>query len=75
MTTKNKNTTDDVPAKEEYNAGGAAFNQGVEQDPHYDEGTKISDEEKKTGHIPGFGRENNDAKDVTTVDKDKAGKK
>lgn len=66
MTKKNKNATEGVPAKEEANAGSGAFNQGAEQDSHYDEGAKISDEEKKTGHIPGFGREDNDTKEGTT---------
>ncbi len=41
MGTKNKKVT---------NAGSAAFNQGSKQDPAYNEGTKVSDEEKKTGH-------------------------
>ena len=38
--------------KEVPNAGSGAFNQGVEQDPNYDKGTKVSDEEKLTGHTP-----------------------
>ena len=39
------------------NAGSGAFNQGVEQDPNYDDGTKVSDEEKSTGHTPSPGKE------------------
>lgn len=69
MPVKDKNTTEHVLVKEEYNAGRAAFNHCVEKEPHYDEATKISNEEKTTGHIPGFGRENNDAKDGNTKTK------
>ena len=38
--------------KKESNAGSASFNQGAAQDPSYDDGIPVSDEEKKTGHIP-----------------------
>ena len=41
-----------IKNKKEKNAGGGAFNQGSEQDPDYDKGVKVSDEEKKTGHKP-----------------------
>lgn len=39
-----------VTDKKDKNAGSGAFNQGAEQDPKYDKGTKVSDEEKATGH-------------------------
>ena len=38
--------------KKEENAGGATFNQGSEQDPNYNDGTPVSDTEKRTGHLP-----------------------
>lgn len=41
-----------ITHKKDINAGSGAFNQGAEQDPDYDKGTKVSDEEKKTGHLP-----------------------
>jgi hypothetical protein len=39
-----------ITHKKDMNAGSGAFNQGAEQDPDYDKGTKVSDEEKLTGH-------------------------
>jgi hypothetical protein len=41
-----------VTDKKDINAGSGAFNKGVEQDPNYNTGTKVSDEEKLTGHSP-----------------------
>lgn len=75
MKKKDKNVTEGIPPKEDYNSGSGAFNQGIEQDTTYDNGTPISDEEKKTGHIPGFGREDNDAKDGNTGTNDVGGDK
>lgn len=37
-----------VTHKKDLNAGSGAFNQGSEQDPDYNKGTKVSDEEKKS---------------------------
>ena len=34
------------------NAGSGAFNQGSAQDPDYDKGVPVSDEEKRTGNPP-----------------------
>jgi hypothetical protein len=42
--------------KKQPNAGSGGFNQGSEQDPDYDKGTKVSDEEKLTGHQPSPGK-------------------
>ena len=42
-----------ITHKKDVNAGSGAFNQGSEQDPDYNDGTKVSDEEKKTGHRTG----------------------
>jgi hypothetical protein len=41
-----------ITDKHDKNAGSSAFNQGSEQDPVYNEGVKVSDEEKATGHTP-----------------------
>ena len=41
-----------ITDKKDMNAGSGAFNQGSEQDPDYDMGVKVSDEEKKKGHRP-----------------------
>lgn len=38
--------------KTQPNAGSGAFNQGAEADPDFDKGTEVSDEEKRTGHLP-----------------------
>jgi len=50
--------------KEVSNAGSAAFNQGVEQDPNYDDGTKVSDEEKLTKHSQSPGKEKQKSKEA-----------
>jgi len=46
-----------VTGKEDANSGSGAFNQGTEQEPDFNEGTKVSDEEKKTGHATSPGKE------------------
>jgi hypothetical protein len=38
--------------KKDKNAGSGAFNEGAEQDPDYNKGTPVTDEEKQTGHLP-----------------------
>lgn len=50
--TGDKGNKGGVTDKLDKNAGSGAFNQGSEQDPAYNDGTKVSDEEKKTGHLP-----------------------
>lgn len=53
-----------ITDKHEMNAGSGAFNQGSEQDPAYNDGTKVSDEEKETGHTPSsLGKEKENPKD------------
>jgi hypothetical protein len=54
---KNQNSTGNkqyggVTDKKDKNAGSGAFNEGTGQDPNYNEGTKVSDKEKETGHLP-----------------------
>ncbi len=49
---KSKEQSGGITHKGDKNAGSGAFNQGSEQDPNYDDGTKVSDEEKRTGHSP-----------------------
>ena len=47
-----------VTHKKDINAGSGAFNQGSEQDPDYNKGTKVSDEEKESKiQVPGAVRE------------------
>lgn len=41
-----------ITDKKDKNAGSGAFNEGTEQDPNFNEGTPVTDEEKKTGHLP-----------------------
>jgi len=41
-----------ITHKKDLNAGSGAFNQGSEQDPDYNKGTKVSDKEKRTGNPP-----------------------
>jgi hypothetical protein len=57
------NKPGDATGKQEKNAGSASFNEGVEQDPNYDDGTKVSDEEKKTGHSADLGKQKENPKD------------
>ena len=49
---KSKDRAGGITDKKDDNAGSGAFNQGSEQDPDYNDGTKVPDEEKETGHIP-----------------------
>ena len=49
---KNNDTSGGNEDRHAKNAGSSGFNQGSEQDPDYDKGITISDEEKKTGHTP-----------------------
>lgn len=46
-----------ITDKKDINARSGAFNQGSEQDPNYNKGTKVPDEEKLTGHTPSPGKE------------------
>jgi hypothetical protein len=39
-----------IPENANKNVGSAGFNEGADGDPDYDEGTPLTDEEKKTGH-------------------------
>ena len=57
MEKKDNKQAGGITDKKDINAGSGAFNQGVEQEPDYDEGTKVSDEEKRTGHTPSPGKE------------------
>lgn len=61
----NKEYSNKVTHKKEPNAGSGGFNQGSEQDPDYDKGTKVSDEEKLTGHQPSPGKGEPGKKDRT----------
>ena len=61
---KDKEQSGGITHKQDRNAGSGAFNQGSEQDPDYDEGTKVSDEEKRTGHSPSnLGKQRENPKD------------
>ena len=61
---EDKNQSGGITHKRDKNAGSGAFNQGSEQDPDYDEGTSVSDEEKKTGHLPSnLGKQKENPKD------------
>jgi len=52
-----------ITDKKDINAGSGAFNQGSQQDPNYNDGTKVSDEEKRTGHPPAHGKKKENPKD------------
>lgn len=52
-----------ITHKKDSNAGSGAFNQGSEQDPDFDKGTRVSDEEKKTGQPPSPGKAKENPKD------------
>jgi hypothetical protein len=57
-----------ITHKKDLNAGSGGFNQGSEQDPDFDQGTQVSDEEKLTGETPSPGKSkdgDNDLKSVT----------
>ncbi|MEI9942896.1 MAG: hypothetical protein WDN26_01625 [Chitinophagaceae bacterium] len=63
---ENKNDNqqqNDIPGKTGKNAGSGGFNQGSEDDLNYDDGTPISDEEKRTGKPADPGREKENPKD------------
>lgn len=51
-----------ISDKKDINAGSGAFNQGSQQDPDYNDGEKVSDEEKKTGHSDSPGKSKEDPK-------------
>lgn len=51
------NQSGGITHKQDKNAGSGAFNQGSEQDPDFDKGTKVSDEEKRTGESASRGKE------------------
>lgn len=61
--TKNSHQAGGITDKKDINAGSGAFNQGSEQDPDYNKGTKVSDEEKETGHAATPGKAKEDPKD------------
>ena len=62
MKKKDNNTqAGGITDKKDINAGSGAFNQGSEQDPNYNDGTKVSDEEKQTGHTPSPGKAREDS--------------
>ena len=63
MKKKNKDMAGGITHKKDINAGSGAFNQGSEQDPDYNDGTKVSDEEKRTGHTPAPGKKKENPKD------------
>lgn len=64
QTGKSNQQSGGITDKEDMNAGSGAFNQGSEQDPNYNDGTKVSDEEKETGHSPtNLGKEKENPKD------------
>ena len=46
---KENNQAGGITHKRDKNAGSGAFNQGSDQDPDYDDGAKVSDEEKQAG--------------------------
>lgn len=58
-----KDQSGGVPHKKDKNAGSGGFNQGSEQDPHYDEETPVSGEEKRTGNPPVPGKQKDKPKD------------
>ena len=67
MKKKNTNSNNNQSGgteKVDSDAGSSAFNQGIEQDPGFNDGTKVSDEEKRTGHSvsPGKKKENSTEK-------------
>ena len=66
MKKKDNTQAGGITDKKDINAGSGAFNQGSEQDPNYNDGTKVSDEEKQTGHTPSSGkaRENSRKKNI-----------
>ena len=63
MEKKDNKQAGGITDKKDINAGSGAFNQGSEQDPGYNDGTKVSDKEKKTGHTSSPGKEKENPKD------------
>ena len=59
----NKDQSGGITHKKDINAGSGAFNQGSAQDPDFDKGTKVSDEEKRTGHSQSNSKEANPKED------------
>ena len=51
MEKKDNKQAGGITDKKDINAGSGAFNQGSEQDPGYNDGTKISDKENRTHAI------------------------
>ena len=64
-----------ITEKKDMNAGSGGFNQGSEQDPDYNNGTKVSDEEKLTGHTVSRGKAKENSRDANTGNKNAGGKK
>ena len=60
---ENNNQAGGITHKKDMNAGSGGFNQGSEQDPDFDKGTKVSDEEKRTGETPFPGKSKENPKD------------
>ena len=67
-----KKQSDGKTVGRDKNAGSATFNQGSEQDPDYDKGTKVSDEEKKKGNKPAL-RQKKENPQVGNIGKNNAG--
>ncbi len=63
MEKKDNKQAGGITDKKDINAGSGAFNQGSQQDPNYNDGTKVSDEEKRTGHPPAHGKKKENPKD------------
>jgi len=63
-----------VTGKEDANSGSGAFNQGTEQDPSFNDGTKVSAEEKRTGHATSPGKETKHSKEKR-INKGNSGEK
>jgi len=59
---------------DDFNAGSSAFNQGTEQDPSFNDGTKVSDEEKRTGHTPSAANKKEHSRE-RSIGSDKSGGK
>jgi hypothetical protein len=68
---KNKGQQDGSTGKKDTNAGSAGFNQGAEQDPDYNKGTKVSDKEKLTQEADDKGKPQKDR--IGNIGKNNAG--
>ncbi len=60
MSHDEKHQTSDNSKKKTFNAGSGDFNQGAEADAHLEDGTTVSDEEKRTGHTDDPGKPRDD---------------